>query len=64
MRSTQNCATFAYSIIDYANQRLTEIPGEDFDDAEKAVQTEICNTIIELNKAAEAVLGEGAEPND
>lgn len=49
-------AVYSYSIIDYANQRLTEIPESNLDDAEKAIQTNVCNAIIRYNAAAEAVL--------
>ena len=49
-------AVASYSVLDYTAQRLTEIPNEDFDDAEKAIQTNICNAIIRYHEAAEAVL--------
>ena len=58
-------AVESYSIIDYAIQRLAEIPTLDsYTDVEKTEQTNLCNAIIRYNEAAEAVLGKGAEPND
>ncbi len=52
-----------YSIIEYANQRLSEVDGEDKTDEEKANEKELYNYIKMYNLAAEAVLGKGAEPS-
>ncbi len=53
-----------YSVIDYANQRLSEVETEGKDKPEEWVanRKELYNYIISYNSAAEIILGAGAEP--
>ena len=54
-----------YSVLAYTEQKLLEIVGDDtLTDEEKAIQANVCNSIIRYNAAAEAVLGKGAEPEE